>query len=213
MSFDRLAGIYGGIEAVSAGRLMQKVRTAHLAACPEEGHALLLGEGHGRTLAALRKLKPRLHLTYLDASPAMARAAQRHLAKQGMDDGGIIFLTGDALTSLPDGKSFEVLITPFFLDCFTREQLEDLLPRLTALTKPGARWLIADFQIPAAGWKRRRALWILALLHRFFHLTAGISARSWTDPEPLLTRLGWKLRERRTFSLDLLRSDLWERHG
>ncbi len=209
MGFDALARVYGGIEALCAGRLMQRVRTAHLAACPDQGRVLLAGEGHGRTLAALRKLKPGLELTYLDASPAMQRAARRHLARQGLEETGIAFHTGDALTFLPEEARYDVIITPFFLDCFTEAELKVLIPRLAALAKPGAQWLIADFQLPAAGWKRRRARLIHAMLHAFFRKAGGISARSWTDPSPILNGLGWHLEARREFSLELLRSDRW----
>ncbi len=211
MSFDALARVYGGIEAVCAGRLMQRVRTAHLEFCPDEGRVLLVGEGHGRTLAALRKLKPRLELTYLDASSAMQAAARRHLIREGLEAEGISFLTGNALTFLPEGEVFDVIITPFFLDCFTPDELAVLIPELTDSAGPGALWLVADFQLPAAGWKRSRARCIHAFLHAFFRRAGKISALRWTDPAPILTSLGWQLEERRTFSLELLRSDRWRR--
>ena len=139
MDFDALAKVYGGMEVLCAGRLMQRVRTAHLAACPDHGRVLLAGEGHGRTLAALRKLKPGLELTYLDASPAMQQAARHHLARQGLEETGITFHTGNALTFLPEETRYEVIITPFFLDCFTEAELRVLIPRLASLAMPADR--------------------------------------------------------------------------
>ena len=210
MSFDRLAKFYGAIEAVCAGRLMQRARAAQLDACPETGHVLLLGEGHGKTLAALRRLRPRLDLTYFDASPAMERLARRRLERAPAGEGRITFLSGNAL-SFPFGETrYDVIVTPFFLDCFSPAELARLIPRLTSLARPSALWLVADFQLPAAGWRRRRAMCVLALLHTFFRIAGGISARRWTDPAPFLMECGWVLQSRKTFSLDLLRSDMWE---
>lgn len=209
MSFDTLAAVYGGIERVCAGGLMQRARTAHLEACPLEGEVLLVGEGHGRILCELRRRRPGLELTYLDASPKMAAVARRCLARHGLNEQGISFLTGDVLTCALEENRYDVIVTPFLLDCFLPEELALLIPRLTRSARPGAIWLIADFQLPPSGWKRRRAKLIHFLLHSFFRKVTGISARHWTDPDDWLRREGWKMQKRTPYSWDLIRSDLW----
>ena len=209
MSFDTLAAVYGGIERVCAGGLMQRARIAHLEACPPEGEVLLVGEGHGRILYELRRRRPGLKLTYLDASPKMAAVARRRLATHGLNEQGISYLTGDVLTCTLEPSRYDVIVTPFLLDCFLPEELALLIPRLTLTARPGAIWMVSDFQLPPSGWKRRRAKIIHFLLHSFFRQVTGISARKWTDPDDLLRLGGWELQNRYTHSWDLLRSDLW----
>ena len=54
-----------------------------------------------------------------------------------------------------------------FLDCFPREQLAAVINSLGKAARPGACWLVSDFQIPEAGLKRLRGRMIHWLSMRF----------------------------------------------
>ena len=57
MSFDRLAAHYHWMENLFAGGLMQRCRTTFLARTKDRRHALLVGEGTGKFLVELLRVK------------------------------------------------------------------------------------------------------------------------------------------------------------
>jgi ubiquinone/menaquinone biosynthesis C-methylase UbiE len=205
VSFDRLAPFYRGMEALLAGGKLQRCRLAHLSETGGAREALLLGEGHGRFLPALLQENPSLRVTCVEASAGMIRIARRKCP-----EARVTFVHADALEWAAPAGRFDVVATHFFLDCFTAAQLAQLIPKLTDAAAPGARWLVADFQIPAAGWQRVRARAIHWAMYRFFRIFAGLAAGRLTDPTPFLAASGWKLRDRKVWNCGLLHASCWK---
>ena len=48
----------------------------------------------------------------------------------------------------PPVERYDLIATQFFLDCFPREQLGAVIEALQTALRPGASWLVSDFQIP-----------------------------------------------------------------
>lgn len=209
MSFDRIAPHYRWLEAVLAGSVLQRARTTWMAAIPPPRQALLAGEGHGRFLATALAAWPDTRFLCLDASRVMLQTASRQVAPS--DRPRVDFLH----TSLPDwhppASSFDLVVTHFFLDCFTPDLLDPVVETLAAAATPGAAWLIADFTLPDAGPSRWRAAAIHALMYAFFRRATRIPARRLTPPEPLLARHGFLNTHATTFEWGLIRSALWQR--
>ena len=119
-------------------------------------------------------------------------------------------VTRDALDWSPPARKYDGIVTHFFLDCFPPDQLAIVTHRLATAAQPGARWLVSDFQVPAAGMGRWRARAIIASLYLFFRVTARLGTRCLTPPDAHLTRSGFSLRERRVREWGLLHTDVWE---
>ncbi|HWD19381.1 MAG TPA: class I SAM-dependent methyltransferase [Verrucomicrobiae bacterium] len=206
-NFDWLAPHYRWMEPILAGSKMQKCRTAFLSSIPPPRRALLVGEGHGRFLAALLAIHPQAQCVCLDASAGMLQAARERLG----GDPRVEFVHADLAAWTPPAEPFDLIVTNFVFDCFTEEQLAALIPKLAAAAAPQARWLVADFCAPPRGLARWRAQAILAVMYVFFRWATGIAAQRLPEPAPLLVRAGFALRGRRFADWGLLHSDLWER--
>ena len=210
MSFDRLAPHYRWMEAVLAGGLLQRCRTRWLPEVRDARRVLLIGEGNGRMLEACAAVLPECHFTVLDQSEAMLDQARRcWQAKGGGQD--IHFHRADLRTWRFVGAGFDLVVTNFFLDCFAAAELPRIIANISAAASPRARWLVADFSVPLAGWRRVRARVVLVLAYGFFRLATGISASRLTAPDEALSAAGFVLRQRDRFNQDLLHADLWER--
>ena len=107
--------------------------------------------------------------------------------------------------------SFDTLAPHYFLDCFRPDQLAELVGRLAGGATPSATWLLADFRVPTAGWRRWRAEFIVKLLFTFFRLTTRLAASHLTPPDDYLRAAGFRLVQSREWSLGLVHSDLWQR--
>ncbi len=172
----------------------------------------MLGEGPGRLLETLLTRMPSAHFVVVDQSQQMIHQAKQVLTFSGLAIDRITWMHSDALELDFGTSSFDLVTTPFFLDCFTPSQLSFLIPGIASQCKPDASWLVTDFQIPETkGWRRARAKWIHWLMYLFFRRVTVIAANRWIDPDRFLSATGFKLLSRKESNLGLIRSDMWRR--
>jgi ubiquinone/menaquinone biosynthesis C-methylase UbiE len=211
MSFEVLAPHYRWLEFVLAGNKLQLCRTAFLSQAAEPNQVLILGEGNGRFLLECRKRFTRAQITCVDASAKMLNLARQRLVAESLPMNRVEFFHADALEWTPPRNSFDLLVTNFFLDCFRPEQLERIIAVLAASAKPTATWWLADFQIPAEGFPRLRALLIHRLMYAFFRVVTRLPACKLTPPDPFLRAHGFVLQRRLVREWGLLHADEWKR--
>ncbi len=205
MSFDRIAPHYRWLEPVLAGGVLQRARLSHLAALDQSQNILLVGEGPGRFLAALRERQPEVQITVIDSSAHMLTLARE------ISVGPTTFQQIDlAQTTLPNHQ-WDAVVSHCFLDCFAPDTLSRVVANLAQAATPEADWLITDFALPTEGWRRTRARLIHGLMYRVFRAVVGLEARGWTDPTSLLSANGFHLKARNPFSHDLIVADHWQR--
>ncbi|MES2596181.1 MAG: class I SAM-dependent methyltransferase [Verrucomicrobiota bacterium] len=209
MSFDILAPFYRSMERFTAGRKLQRARTEFLDVIPVPTRILTVGEGHGPFLLECCRRYPEAWIVCVDASKAMMAQAKEALKQNGLNDARVQWVHADLLSWEPPVASFDLIVTHFFLDCFTHEQMSMLVPRLSKAADRGGSWLMADFQVPAHGWRRLRSKIILAMLYLFFRVATRLSAKSLITPDPLLQAAGWRLQSRAEYEWGLLKSDWW----
>jgi len=209
MNFDRLAPHYDWMEAVLAGRLLQRARTSALHELGGCRNILSIGEGHGRFAQACLSAHPDARLTCVEASAGMIRKAQKRL---GAMASRIRWQNCSFLEWESTGR-FDALVCCFFLDCFPMRELSAVIDKASRCATPDARWLIADFGIPASGPRRWRARLIHWSMYRFFRTVVGLPARRLVSPDPMLQQRGFRLESRSEFEWGLLRADLWRRQA
>jgi ubiquinone/menaquinone biosynthesis C-methylase UbiE len=211
MSFDTLAPHYRWMELVLAGSKLQRCRTAFLDRVGDAQGVLILGEGNGRFLAECRRRLPSARITCVDTSARMLALAQARIARVGLTAQRTDFIVADARAWVPSARAFDLIVTHFFLDCFPSDQLEQLVAKLAHAAMPRASWLLADFQIPRAGFFRHRAQIIHLLMYAFFRAIAQLPARRLTPPDDFLRAHDFELRQRKVSEWGLLHSDRWTR--
>jgi SAM-dependent methyltransferase len=206
MSFDTLAPHYRWLETALAGSVMHRARIRHLPVLDQSTRVLLVGEGPGRFLQALRARHPALPITVIDLSQGMLDQARR-----AAPSGPTTFLQADLRTWESPPATFDAIVTSCVLDCFTAKSLADVVPRVAQAATADAHWLLTDFTVPAHGWRRWRARRAHALMYCSFRLATRLEARALTPPEPFLAAAGFSLKSRATFNHGLLHADHWQR--
>ena len=208
VSFERLAPHYTWMERVLAGSRLQRCRVAWLEELAGCENLLIAGVGHGHFLRACTQRFPAACITSVDASAGMLSHAR---VRAGTNGGRLTYVDARLPEWRPPAATYDAIITNFFLDCFAGRELDDVIGVLAQAARPKARWLLADFMVPARGWRRRRARAIHAAMYAFFRPIAGVQARRVTPPDDHLQRHGFALSRRTTFELGLLHADLWTR--
>jgi ubiquinone/menaquinone biosynthesis C-methylase UbiE len=211
VNFDRIAPHYRWIEGLLAGGQLQGARTAWLDAI--RGHhsssrVLIIGEGNGRFLQAFIQQCPNAAITCLDSSPRMIELARSRLGSRASN---IEWVCAKVLQWKGPPKTFDLVVTHFFFDCFEPDQVEAMVHHLAPMASPKAEWLMADFTAPDPGSPSLLSRGLLALLFAFFNQTANVTARTLTPPDSWLQQQGFHLHRRRPFAFGLLHSDWWRR--
>jgi len=207
-NFDHLARPYRWLEYLTFGPLLARCRFHRI---PELGHvrrALVLGDGDGRFLARLLATNPELQADVVDQSPAMLRLLQARAEAVGAAH-RIRIHEADALGFRPaETAVYDLVITHFFLDCFTTEQVCGLARNLRPHLAPGALWIVSEFAIPR-GAAALPAWMIVRSLYFAFRMLTGLRTRALPRHDVALTQTGLRLQGRHCFLLGLLVSERW----
>lgn len=166
-NFDHIATHYQRLSRAVFGNLLIQAQGHFLERIPSGARVLVAGGGDGEILRHLAALDRNLSVHFLDASFSMLELAR--MKYSGGDQ--VTFIHQDIKEWHPD-TSFDVIITAFFLDCFSDDSLSVILPGLKGMLSKGGCWLFTDF-MPASSYRHRL---LTGLMYWFFRLTTGLEA-------------------------------------
>lgn len=206
--FDHLARPYRWLEYLTFGPMLARCRFHRIPELTHARRALVFGDGDGRFLARLLAANPMLQADVVDQSPAMLRLLRARTEALGAADRVRIYQT-DALAFIPaESEAYDLVITHFFLDCFTTEQVCELARNIQPNLVPGALWVVSEFSIPH-GLAALPARIIVRSLYFAFRILTGLRVRALPRHASGLTQAGLALRHRKTFLFGLLISETW----
>lgn len=194
--YDRLALFYRPIERLVFGNNLQAARTALIDRLPEWKRLLILGDGDGRLLEAILLSGStdddfERSITSVDQSSQMLRRQQTR-ADESPAKRSLTLVHANALTYQPEQGAFDVIVTPFFLDCFSNAELRVAMPLWVAGLQRDGVWYHVDFVLPDRGWRRVRARFLSRAMHVFFGVMTGLRNRELVDLHPLFVDLGFE---------------------
>jgi ubiquinone/menaquinone biosynthesis C-methylase UbiE len=209
VNFDRLARPYRWLEYLSFGPWLARCRSAQLGHLGGARHALVLGDGDGRFLARLLEANSTLTADVVDSSRSMLAILERRVRRSGPQARPRICLhRADALEWNPTGR-YDLIVSHFFLDCFSTQQLEQLFDRVLPHALPGMQWVTSEFAIPRNAFAAYLARRIIRLLYQAFGWTTGLPVRVLPDYATPLLRHGLVLSHERRYLAGLLCSQVW----
>ena len=233
--YDRLARFYQPLEWLVYGDRLQSARTALIAELPPWDRLLVLGDGDGRLLERL--VADQIHsltrrdvvkgtgngmgtgrdevkqardwkVTSVDQSTRMLRRQRSRTARLvGTDH--IEFICADAVSFTPQKQAYDIIVTPFFLDCFGEAELDVLLPQWLSGLRPGGTLYHVDFIVPRQAWQRVRAQALLWTMHVFFRWQTGLENPSLVDTESAIERCGLRKAAEHISGSGMLASQIW----
>jgi hypothetical protein len=206
-NFDRVARPYKVLEYLTLGRSLERTRLYFLPRLLTRRNALVLGDGDGRFLSQLLTANPTLCATAIDISATMLSLLRTHCTPYS---DRLHIMHGDVLTFTRDtAEPYDLVVSHFFLDCLTQEQLDQLVQRTTPALSSGALWLISDFNIPngALHWPARLCV---SGLYLVFRLLTGLRVNRLPNHGATLARASFNRIIRHEFLGGLLFTELWQ---
>jgi hypothetical protein len=207
-NFDGLARIYRWMELLTFGPYLQRCRFAFLGDLAGCRRAAVLGDGDGRFTAQLLRVRSMIEIDAVDLSAAMLRTL---LTRAGHNAARVRVHCADARTWQPANPPCDLVVTHFFFDCLTEDEVRSLADKLLGALSPDGLWVVSEFAIPDGAFGRWVARPVVWLLYRAFWLLTGLAVRNLPDHAAALRAAGYTLRKRRCFLRGLLVAEIWAR--
>lgn len=173
-NFNRIAPVYGFLKTVVFGNQLEKAVNSFLEEIPSNSKVLIVGGGTGEILTHFNSSH---YITYLELSDAMLTKSK------GVNSAAEIkFVKADILTWKSE-ESFDVIITPFLLDCFTETELDLIFPKFAMALNSKGKWIHTDFYP-----KDKLQKFLIRIMYVFFNLTTGLRTRELADFELLFKK-------------------------
>lgn len=212
MNCDRIARWYQLFEYLAFGRALQRRRMEYLPEAATAKRILILGDGDGRFTAALVARNRRALIDSVDVSGGMLDVARRRLRDLKLDSTQVKFWEGDARTVELQGE-YDLVVTHFFLDCFTTLDLGSLVARISLHCSSTGKWLVSEFNLPEQGAPRQAARILIRFMYFFFKIATRLSVNKLPEYREVMTQNGFCVAQCRPALGGLLISELWEYYG
>jgi ubiquinone/menaquinone biosynthesis C-methylase UbiE len=212
MNCDSIARAYRWVEYAAFGPLLERARFRWLPELAASKRVLVLGDGDGRFLARFAESYPSAEVHYIDSSAVMlslarGRARRARLANQAR----LNFTHGDALSTTPPGRDYDLVVSHFFMDCFNEKELFQLVDHVGPRLAPKCHWLVSDFREPRGGVLASVFRLYLRLMFAFFRYTSGLETRNLADYSAFLRKLGLVVSKRANYLGGFVFSEIWTR--
>jgi SAM-dependent methyltransferase len=194
------------MEYLTFGPWLNRIRCTFLADLRICRRALVLGDGDGRFTERLLRANPTIQVDAVDASAAMLNSLLR---RAGPNADRVQTHLEDARQWQPPAHPYDLIVTHFFLDCLTTEEVQSLASLLRAAVSPSALWLVSEFSIPPGLFGRLVAHPVVAGLYLAFGWLTGLTVRTLPDHRTALAASGFTRVQHRALLRGLLTSELW----
>jgi spermidine synthase len=198
------------MEYLTFGPALHRRRCEFLRQTTSGRAVLILGDGDGRFTTEFLRCNKAASVDSVECSQSMSRLAAARIARLPGGSSRVRQIQQDIRTA-PLSGTYDLVITHFFLDCFTTEELEDLIPRITTHLRPGGGWLISEFKIPSPGLHRYVAKLLIKALYLSFAMLTGLKTRQLPNYERVLQKNGYCRTDSRTGLAGMLVSEMWQR--
>jgi hypothetical protein len=205
-NFNRLARIYRWMEVLTFGPWLWWCRCTFLDSLADCRRALIIGDGDGRFTACLLRANSSIQIDAVDASAEMLKSLVR---RAGPDASRVHAYCADARQFQPVNSPYDLIVTHFFLDCLTTEEVESLAGTLRKAISPQALWLVSEFAIPAGWFGRLVVRPLVWCLYFAFGRLTGLTIRRLPDHRTALSQPSFALQKHRPRLGGLLVSELW----
>lgn len=138
--YNIIAPFYTKLQKLVFGNALQQIQHVHLSTLNNNTEILIIGGGSGEILLEVLKHTPHSTIHYQEASSKMLAYTKAKLTQNQLNQVRFYHKT-----DLEYSQKFDTIITPFFLDLFEIDKLNQVLSSLTDLLKNDAVLIVADF--------------------------------------------------------------------
>jgi tRNA (cmo5U34)-methyltransferase len=176
LNFDHIARYYNILSRIVFGNAIHKAQLQFLDRIPESSSVLIIGGGSGKFLREILMKCQVKKILYVEHSAEMVRFSKK--AIEGISQGSLVEFRLGTEADIGDEKIFDIVITHFFLNLFSGQQLRSAMNNINFHLKPGGIWLFSDFRISSNWFHKIWQTLLLKIMYLFFRITTGLQNKT-----------------------------------
>ena len=176
--FDKVAPVYDKLSAIVFGNALLKAQLHFLNELDQARTVLVIGGGTGEVALSLLELNNNVVITYVESSLRMMEAARKRCKPFSER---VIFVHSK-IEDVKNLDQYDGIITAFFLDMFSNDEVAALRDRLIRQLKGDGKWIATDFTHSRKLFHRL----LLRSMYLFFRVVARISVERLPEWEEIL---------------------------
>lgn len=190
-AYNRIAWLYEPLSRWCLGNKYIQSKRVYLERLKRGDTVLNLGGGTGDNVTEImQRIGPEGKLYFMDASSSMIRRTKGRF--EGQPPSTIQFIHSADFSVLKSLRP-DVILTHYFLDVLTDEQLEVLFGQVGRIAKPDSEWIFTDFfPVPH---KR----WLTGIMIGIFRVVVHHLRKELPDYSLFFHRWGWKEKDSCSF--------------
>ncbi len=187
-NYDRIAANYDRLSRLVFGKSIVRAQRSLLPAIAPRSRILIVGGGTGWILEEVSRLHTSsLVIDYVEISANMLDLARKRECKANR-----VAFIHTAIEDYAASAPYDVIMTPFLFDNFSRPRAQEVFDKLHIYLKPGGQWLFTDFHID----KGANRLWqktLLGSMYIFFRNISRVEADQLPDMQAHFVQNGYQL--------------------
>ena len=204
--------MYDLAAAAFFGPALMRSQTCFVPELSRKKSALILGGGTGRLLLELLRYDVAESYHYLDLSEKMIRRSRKRVLKKLPHLAHRVTFECGSYENSRTYDPFDLIVTPYVLDCFAEDEAKSVMLLLYEKMKPGGEWLFADFNVSGqSAFKKFVSHRIVGSLCFFFRLVCGLGVKKLPDFSRLFSEMDLEPVREKQFLGGLLLSRLYRK--
>ena len=209
-NFDPIARPYRWLEYLSFGPCLERCRFHFLDQLATHRRALVFGDGDGRFTARLLAANPHITVDAVDSSRKMLNLLTERVSRLGQPAcERLKVIHTDALAFKSEGPPYDLIVTHFFLDCLSDDDVAILLAHIQPHLAPESTWLVSEFAVPATQPAAKLSRLVIATLYRAFRAFTGLKTQRLPDYASTFRQNGFSMTSQKPVLGGLLVTQVW----
>lgn len=205
-NYDKIANHYDFLSRLIFFKSQVKAQINQLKSIPANSSLLIVGGGTGWILEEIAKVySSGLSITYVEISEKMIKLSKARNFKNNQVD--FIAL---GIEDFKTEQKFDVILTPFLFDNFSRHRAEAVFKDLHHHLKINGLWFFVDFSL-----SNRKGKWwksiVLKSMYLFFKIMGIVEAHQLVDMQPYFTQEKYKTLEKRLYYSGFISATIYQK--
>lgn len=179
--FNTIAPFYNVVSTIASFNKIHESQIWLLSKRMKFSKVLIMGGGDGKFLLEAMKQGLSDQYCFIDISDAMIKLAQCKIEKQlSNSTSSVVFICG-SYQEIPKNQKFDLIVTPYFLDCFSDDELLLVVAKLHSQLTIEGTWFLTDFNIPKDSFRSFIFKNIIQLLYGIINLFCDLGINRLPD--------------------------------
>ena len=205
-NYDSIAPFYDLLVSLVFGQKLSQAESHFLPQVEAPDNILVFGGGTGKCLKPLQLHYPKATIHFLEASSKMISIAS---GRSIPNRKSVEFIQGNEQMLENRSQQYDLVVTSFVLDVFSKSKLSAVMDILYTVLKTGGYWIQTDFYIYQCNPWWQRAL--LRTMYLFFRITTNQKNQQLADFDHYFKERALELVAQKMFCFNMVKTVLYHK--